>query len=169
MGRAKSKATGGTPATVALERAGVAYTVRSYHHDPGAHSYGLEAALALGVDPARVFKTLLVDTDSGLAVGVVAVAQSLDLKAVAAALGSKRAVMADPKVAERTTGYVVGGISPIGQKMALPTVVDSSASAHETILVSGGKRGFDIELAPADLVALTHAVVAEISRETSHR
>ncbi|HLS44872.1 MAG TPA: Cys-tRNA(Pro) deacylase [Ornithinicoccus sp.] len=169
MGRAKSKATGGTPATVALERAGVSYTVRSYTHDPGVESYGLEAAQALGVDPARVFKTLLVDTDSGLGVGVVSVAQSLDLKAVAAALGSKRATMADPRVAERTTGYVVGGISPIGQKKALPTVVDSSASAYETILVSGGKRGFDIELAPTDLVALTGAVLAQISRETRHR
>lgn len=169
MGRVKSKATGGTPATVALERAGVSYTVCSYTHDPGVESYGLEAAQALGVDPARVFKTLLVDTDSGLVVGVVSVAQSLDLKAVAAALGSKRATMADPRVAERATGYVVGGISPIGQKKALPTVVDASASAYETILVSGGKRGFDIELAPTDLVALTGATVAQISRETGHR
>lgn len=169
MARAKSKAVGGTPATVALERAGVSYTVRSYRHDPGVESYGLEAARALGVDPMRVFKTLLVDTDSGLGVGVVSVAHSLDLKAVAAALGSKRATMADPRVAERTTGYVVGGISPIGQKKALPTVVDSSASAYETILVSGGKRGFDIELAPTDLVALTGATVAPISRETGHR
>ncbi|QDO88747.1 Cys-tRNA(Pro) deacylase [Ornithinimicrobium ciconiae] len=162
MARAKSQ--GGTPATVALERAGVAFTIRAYDHDPGAESFGLEAAQALGVDPARVFKTLLVALDPGLGVGIVPVDHQLDLKAVASALGVKRAVMADPKVAERTTGYVVGGISPLGQKKALPTVLDASATNFETVLVSGGKRGFDLELAPADLVALTGATLAPIAR-----
>lgn len=161
---AKSKTKGGTPATVALERAGVPFTPRAYEHDPAAESYGLEAAQALGVEPARVFKTLLVETDHGLAVGIVPVNRQLDLKAVAAALGAKKATMADPKAAERSTGYVVGGISPLGQRKALPTVIDSSAAGFATVLVSGGKRGFDIELAPGDLAALTHAALAAIAR-----
>lgn len=159
---ARSK--GGTPATVALERAGVAFVARSYDHDPSADSYGLEAAEALGVPPERVFKTLLVDTGSGLAVGIVPVDRLLDLKAIASALGAKKATMADPKVAERSTGYVVGGISPLGQRKALPTVLDATARDFETILVSGGKRGFDLELAPADLAALTRAIFADIAR-----
>ena len=159
-----AKRTGGTPATVALERAGVAFTPHPYEHDPAAESYGLEAALALGVEPARVFKTLLVDTDSGLGVGLVPVNRQLDLKALATALGTKKVSMADPRVAERTTGYVVGGISPLGQRKALPTVIDSSAMGFTTVLVSGGKRGFDIELAPQDLVALTRATLAPIAR-----
>lgn len=155
---------GGTPATVALERAGVPFEPRSYSHDPGATSYGMEAAQALDVDPARVLKTLLVQIDGGLGVGVVPVACQLDLKAIAAALGSKRAVLADPRVAERATGYVVGGISPIGQKKPLPTVVEETALAFETVLVSGGRRGFDIELTPADLVRNTGARTAAIAR-----
>lgn len=159
-----AKRTGGTPATVALERAGVAFTPHPYEHDPAAESYGLEAALALGVEPARVFKTLLVDTDSGLGVGLVPVNRQLDLKALATALGTKKVSMADPRVAERTTGYVVGGISPLGQRKVLPTVIDSSAEGFATVLVSGGKRGFDIELAPQDLVALTRATLAVIAR-----
>lgn len=162
MGR--SRTSGGTPATVALERAGVSFTPHTYEHDPAAASFGLEAAHALGVDPERVFKTLLVSVEAGLAVGIVPVDGQLDLKAMASALGTKRAVMADPRVAERTTGYVVGGISPLGQKKALPTVLDSSASQFATVFVSGGKRGFDVELAPADLVRVTGARLATISR-----
>ena len=161
---AKSKSRGGTPAIVALERAGVPFTVRTYDHDPAAESFGLEAAVALGVDPARVFKTLLVEVEAGLGVGIVPVDRQLDLKAVASALSAKRAAMADPAVAERTTGYVVGGISPLGQKKSLPTVLDTTAEQFATILVSGGKRGFDIELAPADLVRLTGATVAAVAR-----
>lgn len=160
----KSRSAGGTPATVLLERAGVAFTIRAYDHDPAAISYGLEAAQALDVEPARVLKTLLVDTDAGLGVGIVPVDRQLDLKAVAAALGQKKAVMADPTVAERTTGYVVGGISPLGQKKSLPTVLDSTATQFATVLVSGGKRGLDLELAPQDLIALTRATLAAIAR-----
>lgn len=162
MGRPRTS--GGTPATVALERAGVSFTPHTYEHDPAAASFGLEAAHALGVDPERVFKTLLVSVEAGLAVGIVPVDGQLDLKAMASALGTKRAVMADPRVAERTSGYVVGGISPLGQKKALPTVLDSSASQFATVFVSGGKRGFDVELAPADLVRVTGARLATISR-----
>lgn len=162
---AKKRTSGGTPATVTLDRAGIAYEVRAYEHDPAATSYGLEAASALGVPPERVFKTLLVDTDKGLGVGIVPVDRLLDLKAVAAALGAKKATMADPAVAERVTGYVVGGISPVGQKKALPTVLDASALQHATILVSGGKRGLDIELAPGDLVKVTRGSTAPVARE----
>jgi Cys-tRNA(Pro)/Cys-tRNA(Cys) deacylase len=149
---------------VALDRAGIAYEVRPYEHDPAAASYGLEAAQALGVEPARVFKTLLVDTDRGLGVGIVPVDTTLDLKAIAAALGAKKATMADPKVAERATGYVVGGISPVGQKKALPTVLDESATTYPTVLVSGGKRGLDLELAPKDLLTVTRGRTAQIAR-----
>lgn len=155
---------GGTPATVALDRAGVRYTLRAYEHDPTSASYGMEAAEALGVDPARVFKTLLVDTGSGLAVGIVPVSAQLDLKAVAAALRVKKATMADPRDAERSTGYVVGGISPIGQRRALPTVLDLSALDLETVLVSGGRRGLDLELAPRDLLTVTGGSTAPIAR-----
>lgn len=161
---AKPKGTGATPAVMALERAGVPFTVRSYEHDPGAESFGLEAAAALDVDPARVFKTLLVDIGETLGVGVVPVDRQLDLKAMAAALGVKRAVMADPVVAERVTGYVVGGISPLGQKKALPTVLDAGVAAFDTILVSGGRRGLDLEVAPADLLRLTRARITTIAR-----
>lgn len=160
----KRQSGGGTPATVALDRAGIAYEVRPYEHDPAAASYGLEAAQALGVEPARVFKTLLVDTDRGLGVGIVPVDTTLDLKAIAAALGAKKATMADPKVAERATGYVVGGISPVGQKKALPTVLDESATAYPTVLVSGGKRGLDLELKPQDLLRVTGGSTEGIAR-----
>jgi Cys-tRNA(Pro)/Cys-tRNA(Cys) deacylase len=154
----------GTPATVALDAAGVTYTLRAYEHDPGAASFGLEAAESLGVDPARVLKTLLAETDRGLVVGIVPVDGMLDLKALAAAVGVKRAVMAEPAVAERVTGYVVGGISPIGQRRRLVTVLDSSAGQFATVLVSGGRRGLDLELSPADLVAVTGASTAPIAR-----
>lgn len=149
---------------MALDRAGVAYEARAYEHDPAAPSYGLEAAQALGVEPGRVFKTLLVDTDQGLGVGIVPVDTSLDLKAVAAALGVKKATMAEARVAERTTGYVVGGISPVGQKKPLPTVLDESATGHPTVLISGGKRGLDLELSPADLLRVTGGSTAAIAR-----
>ncbi|MCD5346918.1 Cys-tRNA(Pro) deacylase [Agromyces sp. S2-1-8] len=154
----------GTPATLALARAGVAFTPLAYEHDPRAAAYGLEAAEKLGIDPGRVFKTLLADVDGALAVGIVPVAMQLDLKALAAALGGKRAEMADPRVAERKTGYVVGGISPIGQKTPLPTVLDESAIICETICVSGGRRGLDLELSPDDLLAVTGGRYAPIAR-----
>ncbi|WP_210437992.1 Cys-tRNA(Pro) deacylase [Nocardioides xinjiangensis] len=160
----KARAAGGTPATVALTKADVPFEVRPYAHDPRAESYGAEAAQALGVDPARVFKTLLVSLDGSLVVGVVPVSGQLDLKALARALGGSKAVMADVAAAERATGYVAGGISPVGQKRPHPTVVDASALEHRTILVSGGRRGLDLELAPQDLVAVTGAVTATIGR-----
>lgn len=154
----------GTPATTALTRLGLAFELHAYDHDPAAASYGLEAAAALSVPPGQVFKTLLVAGDSGLAVGVVPVDRQLDLKAVAAALGLKKVTMAEPAAAERSTGYVVGGISPIGQRKALPTVVDQSALAFDRVYVSGGRRGLDLSLAPADLVTATKARVASIAR-----
>jgi Cys-tRNA(Pro)/Cys-tRNA(Cys) deacylase len=153
-----------TPATVALDRAGLPYVRHTYNHDPGAASFGLEAATALGVPPARVLKTLVVDLGSGLAVGIVPVDRSLDLKAIAAALGVKGVNMAEARSAERATGYVVGGISPVGQRRPLPTVLDESALGHATVFVSGGRRGFDLELAPAALVEATHADTAAIGR-----
>jgi Cys-tRNA(Pro)/Cys-tRNA(Cys) deacylase len=168
---ARKAAPGGTPATAALTRARIAFSVHTYDHDPAAGSFGLEAAAALGLDPDRVFKTLLasVDPSAGsaggrLVVAIVPVSGQLDLKAVAAAAGGKKAVMADPADAERVTGYVVGGISPIGQRKVLPTLLDSSATGHETVFVSGGRRGLDLELTPADLVAATGATLAPIRR-----
>jgi len=164
MSKRSDATSAGTPATLALIRAGVAFTPHAYEHDPRASAYGLEAAEKLGLDPDRVFKTLLADVDGALAVGIVPVAMQLDLKALAAAVGGKRAEMADPRVAERKTGYVVGGISPIGQKTALPTVLDESAILCETIYVSGGRRGLDLELAPDDLLAVTAGRYAPIAR-----
>lgn len=160
----RREATAGTPATTALSRAGVRFEVHPYEHDPAAESYGLEAAAALSVPPGQVFKTLLVDGGGRLGVGVVPVDRQLDLKAVAAALGWKKAAMAEPAAAERATGYVVGGISPVGQKRTLPTVVDSSALGFERVFVSGGRRGLDVSLAPADLVRVLGATVADIAR-----
>ena len=160
----KRKGAGGTPATVALTAAGIPFEVRAYEHDPRAASYGLEAAEALGVEPARVFKTLLASLDGSLVVGIVPVSGQLDLKALARALGGSRAQMAEVAAAERSTGYVAGGISPFGQKRRLPTVLDDSALAHPTIFVSGGRRGLDLEVAPDDVVAATGAVTATIGR-----
>jgi len=154
----------GTPATVALAAAGIRFTAHSYDHDPATTNFGLEAASALELDPEQVFKTLLADVDGALVVGIVPVTGKLDLKALAAAVGGKKAEMADPKLAERRTGYVVGGISPIGQKNAHPTVLDETAELYDTIFVSGGRRGLDIEIAPADLVRATGAVIAPIGR-----
>jgi Cys-tRNA(Pro)/Cys-tRNA(Cys) deacylase len=155
----------GTPATVALAAAGIAFTAHSYEHDAANTNFGLEAASALGLDPQQVFKTLLAEVDGALTVAVVPVTGTLDLKALAASVGGKKAEMADPKLAERKTGYVVGGISPIGQKTRHPTVLDESAELFDTIFVSGGKRGFDIELAPADLLSITGGMLAAIGRE----
>ncbi|MFD3352919.1 Cys-tRNA(Pro) deacylase [Streptomyces fradiae] len=164
MAKKARKQTGGTPATVALTAAGTSFTVHEYAHDPASPSYGEEAAEALGVPPERVFKTLVADVDGALTVAVVPVAGQLDLKALAAAVGGKRAAMADPAAAERTTGYVRGGISPLGQRRRLPTVLDASARRHKTICVSAGRRGLEVELSPADLAELTGAVVAPIGR-----
>jgi len=154
-----------TPATAALLAAGIPFLEHPYEHDPGAASFGMEAATVLGVEPERVFKTLVADVDGRLAIGVVPVDGRLDLKALAAAVGGRKAAMADPKVAERKTGYIVGGISPIGQKNPHPTVLDESAELFDTIFVSGGRRGFDIELAPADLLRITGGVVAAIAKD----
>jgi Cys-tRNA(Pro)/Cys-tRNA(Cys) deacylase len=154
-----------TPAINAAKRADVTHRIHEYKHDPAAQSYGLEAAEKMGVDPARVFKTLVAELDDGrLAVGIVPVATSLNLKSLASALGAKRAEMADMNKAERTTGYVAGGISPIGQKKQLPTVLDESAELHETIYVSAGRRGLEIELAPADLLNLTGGKSAQLQK-----
>ena len=156
-----------TPAIKAAQAAGVTVKAHPYRHDPNASSYGLEAAQALGLDPARVFKTLLVMQDGDprrLAVAVVPVAGQLDLKAMATACNAKKVEMADPTRAERVTGYVVGGISPLGQKRRLPTVIDVSAARFATVFVSGGRRGLDIEIAPDDLVRLCQAQVAAIGR-----
>lgn len=159
------KGAGGTRATTALNQAGVAFTPHPYDHDPRSSSYGLEAAEALGVSPTRVFKTLMADADGGLVVGIVPVDRQLDLKALARALGRSKAVMAEVVLAERATGYVAGGISPVGQKRAHPTVLDESALVHPTIFVSGGRRGLDLEVRPLDLLAVTDATTAAIARE----
>ena len=154
-----------TPAVAALVRAGVAHTLHPYEHDPASDlGYGLEAAAAIGVEPVRVFKTLCVEADGALAVAIVPVDAMLDLKSLASALGAKRATMADPAAAERATGYVVGGISPIGQKRRLKTVLDASAMGFEAVYVSGGRRGLDIGLSPSDLAAVTGATTAPIAR-----
>lgn len=155
---------GGTPATLALTAAGIAFELHHYEHDPRAASFGLEAAEALGVEPARVLKTLLADLDGTLVVGIVPVARQLDLKALARTLGGSKAAMAEVSAAERATGYVAGGISPVGQKKRHRTVLDESALGHATIFVSGGRRGLDLEMTPADLVATTGAVTAQIGR-----
>ena len=159
---------GGTPATVALLRAGIRFTAHQYAHEAhphgGAAGYGVEAADKLGLDPDRVFKTLLADADGTLVVAVVPVSGHLDLKALATAVGAKKAVMADPRTAERKTGYVLGGISPVGQKSRLVTVIDETAELYDTVFVSGGRRGFDLELSPADLIAVTCATVAALAR-----
>lgn len=158
------KAAGSTPATVALRALGIPFTEHSYVHDPAVTDFGGEAARELGVPAERVFKTLLADVDGTLAVAIVPVAGKLDLKALAAALGGKRAVIADPALAERRTGYVVGGISPLGQRSRLRTVLDDSALSHTTVFVSGGKRGLDLELGPTELRRATNASVAPIGR-----
>lgn len=161
---AKSTKPEATPALAAVRRAGVDHRVHRYEHDPRATSYGLEAADALGVEPARIFKTLLADVDGELAVGVVPVTAQLDLKALAATLGHKRAQMADPQRAEKATGYVLGGISPLGQRRRLRTAIDASVLDWDTVHVSAGRRGLEVELAPADLVRLTAAALGPLAR-----
>jgi Cys-tRNA(Pro)/Cys-tRNA(Cys) deacylase len=156
-----------TPAIKALQKAKVPFQVHEYAHDAGAESYGLEAAEKLGLDPAQVFKTLLVGLNGDnkkLAVAVLPVDAMLDLKAMAKACAVKKVAMADPQAAERSSGYVVGGISPLGQKRALPTVIDASAQALSTMYVSGGRRGLDIALAPQDLARLTRGDFAPLIR-----
>ncbi|WP_454810335.1 Cys-tRNA(Pro) deacylase [Paenarthrobacter nitroguajacolicus] len=164
---AKKMASQGTPATAALAAAGVPFVLHPYAHDPSAASYGMEASEVLGIEPERVFKTLMVEVEGRLAVAIVPVSGNLDLKSVAATLGAKKAAMADPKAAERRTGYVLGGISPLGQRQASPTLLDESALDLATLLVSGGRRGLDIELAPADLIRLTKAITAPIGTASS--
>jgi Cys-tRNA(Pro)/Cys-tRNA(Cys) deacylase len=149
---------------VALRSAGVAFSVHDYAHDPRTESFGLEAATALGLDPDRVYKTLMVNADGRLVVAVVPVSGMLDLKALARAVGASKAAMADVKEAERATGYVAGGISPFGQKRKHPTVVDETVELWDTVYVSGGRRGLDVEIAPADLVEVTGAIVADLAR-----
>ena len=164
MARKKPTGGSGTPATTVLTAAGIHFVSRAYEHDPRAASFGLEAAEALGVEPERVFKTLMALCDGALVVGIVPVSGQLDLKSLARALGGSKAVMAPVDLAERATGYVAGGISPVGQRRSHPTVLDESAMSYDTVLVSGGRRGLDLELAPADLVTVTRAVTALISR-----
>jgi Cys-tRNA(Pro)/Cys-tRNA(Cys) deacylase len=153
----------GTPATALLARQEVAHAVHRYSVPPETPNYGAEVAAALGIEPARVFKTLVTDVDGELTVAVVPVTGDLDLKSLAAAAGGKRATLADRAVAERTTGYVRGGISPLGQRKRLPTVVDATAAGFDTVFVSAGRRGLQVELAPADLIRLTAATVASIA------
>ena len=153
-----------TPALAAIQHAQVDHRVHRYDHDPANRSYGAEAATALGVEVARVFKTLVVTVDGAMAVAVIPVDTQLDLKRFAASHGGKRAAMADPRDAERATGYVVGGISPFGQKRTLPAALDESATGFTTIFVSAGRRGLEIELAPDDLVRMTGAITAPIAR-----
>ena len=154
-----------TPALDVAERAGIKYAIHSYEHDVAQESFGLEAAEKLAVDAARVFKTLVAANGAELVVGVVPVTKQLDLKALASALGAKSLSMADVALAERTTGYVKGGISPLGQKKSLRTVIDSSATQYETMYVSAGRRGLEIELAPDELGRLTRANFAAIARD----
>ncbi len=157
----------GTPATALLARLGIAHSVHVYDHDPRRGAYGLEASDALGVPPERVFKTLVAEVDGALTVGVVPVAGQLDLKALAAAVGGKKAVMAGVAAAERATGYVAGGISPLRQRRLLPVVIDSSALEFATVFCSGGRRGLEIELTPADLVRAAGARVAVIAQPSA--
>jgi Cys-tRNA(Pro)/Cys-tRNA(Cys) deacylase len=152
-----------TPAIALLRKRNIAHAVHEYEHDPAAESYGLEAAEKLGIDPARMFKTLVVKLDKGtLAVGIVPVSSQLNLKRMAKACGAKKAAMAPPPEVERATGYVLGGVSPLGQKRRLPTMLDASAEHLATVFVSAGKRGMDVELAPGDLQSLLGARFAAI-------
>jgi Cys-tRNA(Pro)/Cys-tRNA(Cys) deacylase len=153
----------GTPATALLAREKVSHTLHPYPHDPRSDAFGDEAATALDVAPERLFKTLIASVDGRLVCAVVPVAGRLDLKALAAAVGAKRATMAEPAAASRATGYVVGGISPLAQKTRLPAVIDESASRYPTVFVSAGKRGLQVELTPSDLARLTSAALAPIA------
>ncbi|MEU6023940.1 Cys-tRNA(Pro) deacylase [Micromonospora sp. NPDC048871] len=153
----------GTPATVLLAKRGIAHRTHPYEVPAESPNYGALVAAALGVAPGRVFKTLVTEVDGALTVAIVPVTGELDLKALAAAVGGKRATLADRGAAERATGYVRGGISPLGQRKRLPTVLDASALEHDTVYVSAGRRGLQVELAPTDLVALTSAHTAALA------
>ncbi|GAB16619.1 putative aminoacyl-tRNA deacylase [Gordonia effusa NBRC 100432] len=156
-----------TPAIAALEKSGIAHQVHKYRHDARSTDYGAEAVDALGptlgIVAAQIFKTLVVDLSGSLAVAIIPVPQQLSLKSTAAALGSAKAVMADPKAVTRSTGYVLGGVSPLGQRTRLATVIDSSAQTWPTILCSAGRRGLEIALDPVDLIAATGAIIADIA------
>ena len=153
-----------TPAIEALRAAGIAYTIRPYDHDPASRSFGREAAEKLGVDPERVFKTLIVALESRkLCAAIVPVARQLNMKSLAKAAGGKKAAMAEIQLVERTTGYVMGGVSPVGQKRSLPAFIDSSATEYQTIYVSAGKRGLDIEISPRELIELINAKIAGLT------
>lgn len=152
-----------TPAITQLRAAGVAFTVHEYERSGELHDFGVEAATALGVDAAQVFKTLVLTADGELVVAIVPVSGRVALKAVGTAIGVKRVEMCDPRIAERTTGYVRGGISPFGQRQSLRTVVDESAIAHDVVYVSGGRRGLDIAVAPADVERVLGATFAPIA------
>ena len=160
----KSSGAGPTRATAALTKAEIDFTVHEYEHDQTSESYGLEAAYALAVPPAKVFKTLVTDVDGDLVVALVPVEGRLRLKALAAAVGGRKADLADADRAERATGYVLGGISPVGTKKHLPTVLDVSATDLDRIYVSGGRRGLELALAPSDLASYTTARLAPIAR-----
>lgn len=156
-----------TRATAALDAAGVSYLLHAYDHDPANSNYGAEAVAALGIEADRMFKTLVVDIGqqhSELAVAVVPVSCQLSLKQFAQAVGAKRSAMAAPAVVERSTGYVLGGVSPLGQKVSLTTVIDETAQLWETIFVSAGRRGLDIEVSPLALAELAGARFADIAR-----
>jgi Cys-tRNA(Pro)/Cys-tRNA(Cys) deacylase len=154
---------GGTPATLALDRLHIDYSLHSYEHDPRADSFGIEAANALGLDPRRIFKTLIAAADNRLICAVVPVAGKLNLKALASVVGAKRAELADPAKAQRATGYVLGGISPLGHRSPVPVVVDASIEQFETVYVSAGKRGLQVELTPADLARASAGQSADIA------
>lgn len=155
---------GGTRATQLLASLGIAHTIHRYSHEPARSSYGQEASEALGVPPERVFKTLIAEVDGQLTVAVVPVSGSLDIKALAVAAGGKKAAMADPALAEKASGYVTGGIAPIGLRRQLPVVVDETVLSYPTVFCSAGQRGMQIELTPADLVAAAGAQIAPIAR-----
>ena len=164
MGKSHHSGKGSTPATVQLERAGIPFHIYEYEHsrDHMDSGYGLEAAMRLGFDAGQIFKTLMADIGAERVIGIVPVNGHLDLKALAAAVGAKKATMADPALAQRESGYVLGGISPFGQRTRPRTVLDDSALAYDEILVSGGKRGFDVGLSPSDLLTVLDASTAHL-------
>lgn len=152
-----------TPAINRAKKAKIRHRIHEYAHDPGAESYGLEAATKLRVDPAQVFKTLVVSLDGlQLAVGIIPVESQLSMKLIARAAGAKKAEMADKQLVQRSTGYVLGGVSPLGQKKSLPTFLHDSAKSHDSLFISAGRRGLEIELAPQDLLALTRGTFANL-------
>lgn len=165
MARKAARTSGGTPATLALERLGIEAKLHVYDFDPGDLGIGEQAASALGIEPARLFKTLMVKVDTERpAIAITPVAAETKLKTLAAALGGKRALMMAPAEAERLSGYVKGGISPFGQRQKLDVVIDRSIQDHDTVFVNGGRRGLQIELSPADLIQALNATLADLAR-----